>query len=131
MFGKTKKLRSAGRPAARSQFRGRQRGSLEQLEDRCLLSGVPVDTSLTAEQGAVLVTALDRFVDTAHALDEYDALAAPLPLDLGSLGSRLDMGQILASRLRDRVANYLATDQTRTSAELVQRLRAPAVRSPV
>lgn len=122
MFGKTKKLQAAGRLSTRSQFRGRQRGSLEQLEDRCLLSGMPVDTSLSAEQGAVLVTALDRFVDTAHALDEYDALAANLPLELGSLGSRLDMGQILAGRLRDRVANYLATDQTRTSAELVATL---------
>lgn len=123
MFGKPPKSRRVGRPgrAVLESLRRRQR-SLEQLEDRCLLSGVPVDTSLSAEQGVVLVAALDRLVDTAHALDEFDALAEALPLELGSLGSRLDMGQILAGRLRDRVANHLANDPTPTSTELVAAL---------
>ncbi|MEX2185288.1 MAG: right-handed parallel beta-helix repeat-containing protein [Pirellulales bacterium] len=125
MFGQSRQSRQpnlgggkASHHRATKRARSR-RVSLEQLEDRCLLSGTPVDTPLSADQGGVLVTALDRLVDTAEALDQYDAFAATMPLELGSVGSRLDMGQIIAGRLRDRVANYVATDLTRTAGELV------------
>jgi Ca2+-binding RTX toxin-like protein len=123
MFGKLGKRprRTPAAVAPRGNMRRRE-PSLEQLEDRCLLTGVPVDTSLSAEQGDVLIAALDHLVATADALDSYDALAETLPLGLGSLGERLDMGQILAGRVRDRVANYLQTDVTRTATELVAAL---------
>ncbi len=106
---------------------------IETLEPRLLLDAIQPEVQ------AAILTGLDAVVDWADTLDNFGAFAQTLPLDAvqdnspppeadPTLGSALDMGGLLDTKLVQPVKTYFTGDGTPTTDELRQALEAlPAV----
>ena len=104
----------------------RAQPAFERLEPRVLLSASSdslVDAPIDATQKQALIDGLNQVEQFGEDLDTAGELAHALPIVGGSLGSILDVGEVLAEAFVDRVADpvsgYLETDATPTTNELV------------
>src|SRR3990170_2745456 len=86
-------------------------------------SGEFVDPPIALAPKAALLAGLQGLGNWAETLDTFTQFAQDLPVVGQSLGETLDIGNILLTRLYDRVNAYFTGDGTPTTDELVVALK--------